>query len=234
MDVLLNKNGELVLIGKTVVLQSAVRGSNPLLSTNRRNNMNEYLGFYQKTLNEALNKVETKVLDDIYGDIETALCLAFPIFLFGNGGSAAIADHVVADLTKCVTHDTCLNPVIKSLVSNAPLLTCIANDYHYNSIFAKQLEWYKQPGAIAIGISSSGNSPNIIEAFHSAKLNNMKSIAFVGFDGGQVLKEKLARHIIHVPANNYGIVEDAHMIILHAIVQKIRLNNSENPDKIKL
>jgi len=192
-----------------------------------------YLSEYAEQLWAAINSVDVD-LESIRSEIETALCLAFPLFTFGNGGSAAVAEHVVADLVKCVAHDTCLKPFVMNLASNSPLVTCIANDYDYASVFAKQLDWYQQPGSLAIGISSSGNSPNIIQAFRTARINKMKTIAFVGFDGGRVLAEKLADTIVHVRANNYGIVEDAHMAIFHALIQKIRLSNCENPSKIKL
>lgn len=196
--------------------------------------MKTYFETYTTQLKEALDSIHVPILDIIKSEIETALCLAFPIFTFGNGGSAAIAEHVVSDLVKCVGHDTNLNPFVMNLASNTPLMTCISNDLGYEYVFSRQLDWYQQPGAIALGISSSGNSANIQQAFFAAKKNGMKTIAFVGFDGGCVLAGRMADHIIHVKSSNYGIVEDAHMIILHAIIQKIRLNNCEDINKVKL
>jgi phosphoheptose isomerase len=88
--------------------------------------------------------------------------------------------------------------------------------------------------ATAIAVSSSGNSLNIIEGLREAKKKNMSTMALVGFNGGQVVRDKLADCIIHVKSNNYGIVEDSHMAILHSLIQMIRTDYALDQDTLKL
>jgi D-sedoheptulose 7-phosphate isomerase len=186
----------------------------------------------------ALNTVDTDAIDKAYDLLEQNFLHIWPVLTFGNGGSAAIANHIIADLVKGVGHD-CFKPPVQahSLVANSPLLTCMANDYGYTYALAKQIELWSYYGTLCIGISSSGQSSNIIQAFEAIKkrdLEQFRSIALVGFDGGEVVKKKLANVIIHVKSNNYGIVEDCHNIILHALTQKLRINNAKNISQIRL
>jgi D-sedoheptulose 7-phosphate isomerase/D-glycero-D-manno-heptose 1,7-bisphosphate phosphatase len=90
---------------------------------------------------------------------------------------------------------------------------------------------FADPGDVLVVVSSSGNSPNILSALRTAKASNMKTIALVGFDGGEA--KDLADIVLHVPVNNYGIVEDAHQAIMHVIAQHIRITNKDK-DTIKL
>jgi len=154
------------------------------------------------------------------------------VVIFGNGGSAAIADHFCCDFVKGIQGDTNLRPKCVSLASNGPLVSALANDYSYSTIFSKQI-YYHEP-SLAIAVSSSGNSDNIINGLTTAKANGVKTIALVGFDGGKVLKENLADVVIHVNRDNYGIIEDIHMMILHSLVQKIRTDFSFDPKRLKL
>lgn len=150
-----------------------------------------------------------------------------PVFVFGNGGSAAIAEHFTVDYNKGIWQDSRINTRAISLVSNVSTLTAFANDTNYAFVFSKQIDSYSPKGnGLAIAISSSGNSANILNGLEAAKRNNIPSIALVGFDGGNVKANKLADVIIHVNSNNYGIVEDSHMAILHSIIQKIRKDES--------
>lgn len=154
------------------------------------------------------------------------------VTIMGNGGSAAIADHFCCDFVKGVRNDTNLRPRCTSLVSNGPVLTAIANDYSYNSIFSKQIE-YVEP-SLVIAVSSSGNSKNIVEGLQAARSLGIKTIALVGFDGGDVLKQNLADVVVHINTDNYGIIEDSHMMILHSWVQKIRTDFAIDSKSLKL
>ena len=154
------------------------------------------------------------------------------VVIFGNGGSAAIADHFCADFVKGVRSDTDLKPKCTSLTSNGPLLTALANDMSYLNIFQDQISYHRP--SLAIAVSSSGNSTNITRGLEFANFIGAKTIALVGFDGGKVLKDHLADVVIHVNSNNYGIVEDSHMMILHSLAQKIRTDHSIRGNNLKL
>lgn len=184
---------------------------------------------------EAINKISENIIDEITTTITNHIALGDPVLVFGNGGSAAIAEHLSCDHMKGIRSDCVhLKPFVINLGSNQSLITAIANDYGYENIFSEQILWCTNKNALIIGISSSGNSPNIIKAFEAAKIKKYNSIAMIGFDGGKVLKNNLAEQIVHVPFDNYGIVEDCHQIIMHSIAQGIRLENSAYPSLLKL
>lgn len=154
------------------------------------------------------------------------------VVIFGNGGSAAIADHFCCDFVKGIRFDTNLLPKCTSLVSNGPLLTALANDSKYSEVFPAQID-YHQP-TLAIAVSSSGHSLNVLDGLATARYFGAKTIALVGFDGGRVVQENMADVIVHVNSDNYGIVEDSHMMILHSWVQKIRTDYSVRGKNLKL
>lgn len=141
------------------------------------------------------------------------------VLVAGNGGSAAIANHLTCDMSKG-TYPTEHIRVI-SLSCNTPLITAIANDLGYDQTFVHQAKLISPEycSDVLILISSSGNSPNIIAAARWAKEADIKIIGFTGFEGGEL--KKLADISIHIPSNNYGIVEDCHSIAMHAIAQYI-------------
>lgn len=154
------------------------------------------------------------------------------VVIFGNGGSAAISDHFCCDFVKGVRSDTNLKPKCTSLISNGPLSSALANDTSFERIFSEQIH-YHEP-SLAIAVSSSGNSKNILRGLEVARSIGTKTIALVGFDGGEVFRTDAADVVLHVKSDNYGIVEDSHMMILHSLVQKIRKDNSINPESLKL
>jgi D-sedoheptulose 7-phosphate isomerase/D-glycero-D-manno-heptose 1,7-bisphosphate phosphatase len=142
------------------------------------------------------------------------------VFSCGNGGSAAIANHLQCDHVKTVRTATDLAPRVVSLSTNVELLTAIANDLAYEHVFAYQLQSLSGPGDVLIAVSSSGRSPNIVHALTWARHHGLRTIALTGFDGGGA--RAVADVAIHVDATNYGIIEDAHQAIMHALAQYIR------------
>ena len=142
------------------------------------------------------------------------------VFSCGNGGSASVANHLQCDHLKGVRNGTDLRSRVVSLCSNVELLTAIANDIGYHDVFAHQLEAQSQPGDVLIAISSSGRSPNIIRALQWGRENGLRTIALTGFGGGDA--REIAEAAIHVDSENYGIVEDLHQSIMHAMAQYIR------------
>jgi D-sedoheptulose 7-phosphate isomerase len=148
------------------------------------------------------------------------------VFLFGNGGSAALASHMAADLGKGthVPGPAALARVkrmkVISVTDNAPTLTAWANDAAYEDVFARQMEPFIGPGDVAFGISGSGNSPNVLRAFERARQVKALTVGFTGYEGGK-MKELLDCAII-VPSNNMQQIEDAHLILSHLVFADLR------------
>lgn len=157
------------------------------------------------------------------------------VLVFGNGGSAAIADHFVCDYAKGINTDTPYRANAVSLCSNGPLITAIANDFGYEHVFSEQVKYAAtKTCGVAIAVSSSGNSINVINGLNTARKYGLETVALVGFDGGAVLKNKLADCIVHVKSDNYGVVEDTHMMVLHLLAQTVRMTYAKSPSSIKL
>lgn len=196
--------------------------------------MSEYFAKYKQMLSEALDSVDPSSISAMEYQLMHMGRRGYPILVCGNGGSAAISEHMSCDHTKGVVLDTYLMPFLIPLQSNVSLCTAIANDIGYDQIFSKQIEWFpndETPVGLLV-ISSSGNSPNIINAIHTAKNRGIITMAMVGFDGGRV--KEIADVCVHVKNNNYGIVEDAHQIIMHSMAQSIRLQHANKDAQLKL
>lgn len=159
--------------------------------------------------------------------LEEARLKAKRVFIFGNGGSAATASHFAADLSKGAISKG--NPRIKAfaLTDNIALLSAWANDTVYENIFAEQLENFIEPGDIAIGISGSGNSQNVLNGVKVARAKGATTIGFIGFDGGK-LKELVDIGII-VPSHNMEQVEDIHLLLEHLVTTCLREGASKVP-----
>jgi D-sedoheptulose 7-phosphate isomerase len=175
-----------------------------------------------------LSKLRT-ILDNLpLKEIEQAADILFEcyqadrtVFTFGNGGSGALASHLVADLGKG-THFPGPKELanvrrLKALAvtDSIPMMTAWANDTHYEDVFMRQIENFLQPGDVAFAISGSGNSPNVLKALDYARGAGATTIGLGGFGGGK-MKNLLDCPII-VPSNNMQRVEDAHVIISHMI-----------------
>jgi D-sedoheptulose 7-phosphate isomerase len=139
------------------------------------------------------------------------------IFLMGNGGSAATAAHFANDLGFCASPEGQEPFRALSLTCNSSFITCLGNDIGFENIFWWQLRNLMRPGDLVVGISASGNSPNVVEALKYAERNGGITVAFVGFDGGEL--KRIARHCVHVESEKgeYGPVEDIHMVLDHLI-----------------
>jgi len=136
------------------------------------------------------------------------------ILLCGNGGSAADAQHIAAELAGRFNYDRDSLPAI-ALTTNTSSLTAIANDYGYEAVFAKQVQGLAKKGDVVIAISTGGNSPNVVLAIEEAKKKEAITIGFVGKQGGK-LKE-LVDYIIHVPSNNTPRIQETHIFVGHII-----------------
>ncbi len=139
------------------------------------------------------------------------------IIVFGNGGSASTASHFVCDLGKGTVQPGLRRFRILSVNDNLPMLTAYGNDLSYDAIFAEPLKNYLRPGDVVIGITASGNSPNILQAMTVAKEMGAVTLGWIGFGGGK-LKDMVDSHIT-LESRNYGVVECAHVILHHIIAQ---------------
>lgn len=137
------------------------------------------------------------------------------IFVFGNGGSAAASSHLAADLGKNVVLPGILPLRIISLTDNLATLTAYANDEGYEQVFAQPLRTLAEKGDLAVAISGSGNSPNVIHAVRVARELGLITIGLTGFDGGR-LKDEVVYSLI-VPSNCMEQIEDVHLIINHIL-----------------
>jgi D-sedoheptulose 7-phosphate isomerase len=138
------------------------------------------------------------------------------IFFIGNGGSAATASHFANDIA-IGTGDYSQPFRAISLTDNIPVITAIGNDFGYQDIFVRQLRVLGRKDDLLVGISASGNSQNILNAFEYAESTGIRTIALTAFDGGQM--KKIANLSVHVPTESkeYGPAEDAHMMLDHLI-----------------
>jgi len=158
---------------------------------------------------ELLNDIEkvSKLCVQLYrGDKKTILA--------GNGGSAADAQHIAAEMVGRYGFDRPSLPSL-ALTTDTSALTAIGNDYGYDKVFSRQLEGMGQNGDIFIGISTSGNSVNIINAFNSAKEKGITTVALVGRDGGEMAK--LADISMIVPSDSTPRIQESHILIGHII-----------------
>ena len=187
-----------------------------------------YLNYVEEYI-LSLNSIDLNILEKISKLLVNTFKKNKKLFVCGNGGSAAISNHFLCDFAKYVRFGTNLKPKIISLSSNVEIITAIGNDMDFNKIFSYQLENLISKEDILLVISSSGNSPNIIEAIKEAKKIKAKVISFTGFKGGYAkIKSDLS---LHVNANNYGLSEDSHHMIMHILCQFIRqkfLKNIKN------
>jgi D-sedoheptulose 7-phosphate isomerase len=180
----------------------------------------QYLAAYRDAVLEAWQSVDVDAASRAAGLLEGVISGGNFVYTCGNGGSAAIANHLHCDFLKGVQTDTELQPRVVSLSSHLELITAIANDIAYDEVFVYQLRTLARPGDVLLTISSSGNSENIVRAIEWARANRVGSIAFTGFDGGR--SAALADINLHVRAQNYGIVEDVHQSLMHSLAQYLR------------
>ncbi|MDJ0836959.1 MAG: SIS domain-containing protein [Acidobacteriota bacterium] len=177
----------------------------------------DYVSQYARALGKALETVDKQAVNAAFDLLEEALFNGRKVLAAGNGGSAAICDHLVCDWMKGTR--ALEQPVlhVHSLAAHTALGTAVANDHGYDHIFSAQIEMLGEDGDVCVLISSSGNSPNIVRALVAARDRGMKVIGMTGFSGGALHED--ADVSIHIACNNYGLVEDCHQAIMHSIAQ---------------
>jgi phosphoheptose isomerase len=182
----------------------------------------DYLKFYADSLYTGLMSVDKNELEKAFKLLEKTMRLKKRVYVAGNGGSAAIGEHLCCDWMKGTYVENKFSLSVVSLTANSSLLTAISNDFGYEHSFSFQLKTLAQKDDVLVLISSSGNSKNIIEALKLAKKTGMKVIGLSGFSGGMLKKH--ADISLYVPIYNYGLVEDAHQALMHILTQVVNLN----------
>jgi D-sedoheptulose 7-phosphate isomerase len=147
-------------------------------------------------------------------------CLS--VFLFGNGGSAALASHFACDLAKgtVLPEKFAKRFRAQSLADNLPLITAWANDTSYEQVFAEQLRNFVQSGDVAFGISGSGRSPNVLLALQAARESGAVTVGLAGYQGGKLLG--VCDICVVIPSDNMQIIEDLQLAITHALFTVVR------------
>ena len=140
------------------------------------------------------------------------------LLVFGNGGSAADAQHLSAELVGRFQKERAALPAI-ALTVDSSILTSVANDYSFKQVFARQIEALGQPGDIAFGISTSGESPNVLAGLQTARARGLRTIALTGRDGGSI--GPAAEIHVNVPDQNTARVQEVHMTLLHVMCEVI-------------
>ncbi|HUJ09068.1 MAG TPA: SIS domain-containing protein [Verrucomicrobiae bacterium] len=181
------------------------------------NKASEFAKNYINSLKKVLDRSPWEAVDPILQAVEEVYQRRGQIFVIGNGGSAATASHMMNDLNKGTLGHKGDAPWprfrVIALTDNVSLMTAWVNDTDYNHAFSEPLKNLAQRGDLLIAISASGNSPNIIAAVEAAKQIGVKVIGLTGFGGGKLAK--LAAVSFLVPSDEYGPVEDVHMILDH-------------------
>lgn len=175
---------------------------------------------YLIELNAVLAAVPHRDVEAIVELLLTTYDEGRTIYIAGNGGSAATASHFANDLTKATIVPGQRRFRVIALTDNVPLLTAWANDASYADVFAEQLRSLIRPGDLFIAISGSGHSENVLRAADFARSSGARVAGFTGFDGGQLVA-KCDRSVL-VPCSVMAQIEDAHLIIQHAVCSYLR------------
>jgi D-sedoheptulose 7-phosphate isomerase len=142
------------------------------------------------------------------------------VYLFGNGGSAALASHFACDLGKGTINGTDKRFRALALTDSVPMITAWANDANYEDIFAEQLANFAKPHDVAFAISGSGNSPNVLRGLRTAKELGATTVGLTGFSGGKL--KDLCDVCVVIPSDNMQVIEDLHLCVAHAVFTTIR------------
>lgn len=181
------------------------------------NNKAKFADDYLGKIKIVCDAIDLEKVASIIEIIEKRIERGKTIFVVGNGGSAATASHIVCDLSKTILGKNLDSPLKRArvlcLTDNIPLLTALGNDCSYDEIFSQPLKNLGEKGDLLLVITGSGHSKNIIKAVETAKELRINTVGFLGMDGGKV--KKMLDEFILVPSNEYGPIEDFHLIINH-------------------
>jgi len=179
--------------------------------------MLEHYNKYIARLQSVLVPERAPEIEQLANSLKDAWKNKKQVFLCGNGGSAGNAIHLANDFNYGIDKKNGLGLRIEALPANSAVITCLANDEGYDSIYSQQLEVKADPGDILVVLSGSGNSPNVIKALEVGNRIGMVTYAILGFSGGKC--KELAKYPIHFPINDMQISEDLQVIVGHMCMQ---------------
>lgn len=177
----------------------------------------------------SLHPGEMQAIQQVINEIWACVKKGKSMWIIGNGGSASTSNHFAVDLAFVRLGTLNMNVRVHSLCANSSLITAIGNDIGFDYIFSHQISRYAEPGDICFAISASGNSQNLIEAFNICKLNGVKTISLLGFDGGLLANLSDLYVLIESAPGLYGPVEDIHLSICHFIAEELKKHLSGEP-----
>jgi D-sedoheptulose 7-phosphate isomerase len=160
-------------------------------------------------------------IDAVVKVITTAFQNGNSVYFAGNGGSAADAQHLAAEFSGRFYKDRKALPS-EALHCNTSYLTAVANDYSYEVIYARLIEGITKPGDVLVGLSTSGNSGNIVKAFEMAKTKQVVTIGFTGDSGGKM--KAISDYLINVPSNDTPRIQESHILVGHIICELVESN----------
>jgi D-sedoheptulose 7-phosphate isomerase len=188
------------------------------MSEHRKKFMRKYLDEIRTCLTAMEGELDK--FDELGQILLDARSRGATIFLCGNGGSASCASHFTSDLAKGTIHPKEPRFRVISLSDNIPLMTAWGNDSSYSDIFVEQLKNLMRQGDLVIGISGSGNSPNVLKTIEWARANGAKTVSITGFKGGKMASAAEWAYVI--PLHYMQQIEDLHMLIEHMVTSAIR------------
>jgi D-sedoheptulose 7-phosphate isomerase len=180
----------------------------------------EEIQSYFEEVKGTLDRLDPQPINQAIDVLHRARLDGRQVFIMGNGGSASTATHFVCDLAKNTRLPDWPSFRVIGLTDNWAIFSAFANDEGYDSVFAGQLANLLRPGDIVIGISTSGNSPNVLRGMELADERQAVTIGFTGFNAGKL--GPLSQIHIHVPSNLIDQVEDIHLILQHLITRRLR------------
>lgn len=176
---------------------------------------------YFRKLERLIAQLPHAEIDEIIAVLLRAFDEERTIFVFGNGGSASSASHMVSDMNRGIVEAAGSRRMkMMSLTDNVPLMTACANDHGYETVFSEQLKNFVQPGDVAFAISCSGDSANVALALTTAREAGAVTVGLAGFAGGAM--KSLCHACAVVPSDNMQLIEDVHHAILHSIFTVVR------------
>jgi D-sedoheptulose 7-phosphate isomerase len=176
------------------------------------------VGHHLHQVSALLTRLDVAAVEEMARILDRARRAASAVFTLGNGGSAATATHLASDLSRAAPPGAAPLRAF-SLTSNLSLVSGLANDFGYESVFVRQLAGLR-PGDVVIGISASGDSENCVRALVHARDRGAVTVGLLGFGGGRM--KAICDHSVHVACDDYGAVEDAHLVVCHALVRALR------------
>jgi len=175
---------------------------------------------YVSDLQTTLNRLPMDRVEQVITILQEARLAGRTIFVMGNGGSASTASHLVCDLAKNTRHEQWPPFRVVGLADNMAIFSAYANDEGYDKVFSQQLASLVNEGDIVLGISASGNSPNVLQAIELAKERGATTVGFTGFDGGKL--GPMVDVNVHIDSSRIEHVEDIHLMLEHMITARLR------------